>query len=120
MYVDNTKPNNTPREIPIMPMIMPCIIKIDWIESLEKPSDINTAMSFCLFKTNSDSEDIMLNDVIAIMSIRIINITLFSLPIAWNNALWVSVQLLEIIEYWLNKSLDIFAALSGSDSLSLI
>ena len=120
MYVDSTKPNKTPREIPTMPMIMPCIIKIDWMEILEKPSDINTAISFCLFKTNSDSEDIMLNDVIAIISIRIINITLFSLPIAWNNALWVSVQLLEIIEYWLNRSLDIFTALRGSDSLSLI
>ena len=119
LLASNT-PSNTPKETPIVPIIIPWTRKIDWIVFFEKPRDINIAMSFCLLSTNNDREDIILKDAIAIIRARIINITLFSFPMAWNNALWVSVQLLDTIEYSSNNSRDIFNASKGSDNLSFI
>ena len=39
------------------------------------------AMSFCLFSTSKDSDEIILNEAMAIIRVSMINIT-FSLPIA--------------------------------------
>ena len=43
---------------------------------LENPNDIRIAMSFCLFSTSKDSDEIILNEAIAIIRVSMINITL--------------------------------------------
>ena len=120
IFEDNKIPNNIPREIPKIPIITPCIKKMDWIVILENPRDIKIAISFCLFKTSNDKDEIILNDVIAMISVSMINITLFSFPIAWNNALWVSVQLLLIIPCSVKRSFDVLTASRGSDNFNFI
>ena len=50
---------------------------MDWIVILENPRDIKIAISFCLFKTSNDKDEIILNDVIAMISISMITLPFF-------------------------------------------
>ena len=114
MLIDNVRPSKTPSEIPANPIIKPWIKNIDPIVLLLIPRDINIAISFCLFITSRVNDETILNDAIAIIRANIINITLFSLFIAWKSALCVSVQLLVINEFKLNNWLETKEAWSGS------
>jgi hypothetical protein len=82
MLIDNSNPRITPNEIPSNPIIIPCIRNIDLMVLLVKPIDIKIAISFCLFITRSDKDEIILNAAIAIIKVSIMNITLFSLFMA--------------------------------------
>ena len=68
IFEDNKTPNNIPKEIPTIPIIIPCIINMDWIVILENPKDIKIAISFCLFKTSNDKDEIILNDAMAMIA----------------------------------------------------
>ena len=98
ILIDSIRPSKTPSVMPATPIIKPWIKNIDSIVFLLIPKEVNIAMSFYLFITRRVNDETILNDAIAIIRLSIINITLFSLFIAWKRALCVSVQLLVINE----------------------
>ena len=63
----------------------PCNKNIIVMSDLVAPNVIKTAISFSLFVTNMSNEETILNAAIATISIKIINMTLFSLLIAINS-----------------------------------
>ena len=72
-------PHSTPMTVPMMPMSAPCTMKIAMIDDGDAPSVRRIAMSACLSVTTITCADTMLNAATATISVRMMNITRFSI-----------------------------------------
>ena len=87
------KPDKSPREVPIAPIITPCAIKIIIISLELAPIDFNMAISFLFSITTIMRVEIILNAATSTIRDRITNIVSFSNFIAENKFLLSSSQL---------------------------
>ena len=78
--------------VPMKPISAPCTTKIAMIDDGDAPSVRRIAMSACLSVTTITCADTMLNAATATMSVRMMNITRFSICTARKKFAWLRVQ----------------------------
>src|SRR5260363_58827 len=86
------QPNAIPNAVPNAPMAIPCTKKICMIDAGRAPSVRRMAISACLLVTVITNDETRLNAATAIISIRMMNIILFSTCTAANQVRFCVVQ----------------------------
>jgi hypothetical protein len=82
MFSAVSTPVPTPSSVPNTPITTPCTMKMPMIERGVAPSVRRIAMSDCLSCTAMTRPEAMLNTATITISDRMMNITVFSMPIA--------------------------------------
>ena len=102
IYRENITPKKIPKNVAVVPMMIPIKKNIFIIDLFKTPIDFSMAISLVLFLTKIVSPEIILKAATIIIKDKIINITFLSTFNAENKELFISAQV------YTNSLLNIF------------